>query len=171
MPYDPNIPTNGEIVDADELREQFAALHEENTATNARIDEIPAGPPGADGAQGGDGPAGPPFAQAIVDAVNTLEPGESATIEVTFDGTNVHFTFNLPRGADGTNGAEGAPGAPGEVSQQQLSETVATEIAGTARDPVGVEPFGGMFSDLPTQGEMQAFAEWAETLRAGVRRG
>jgi hypothetical protein len=60
-----------------------------------------------------------------------------------------------------------APGAPGEVSQQQLTEA----LAETARDPVGVEPFGGSFSDPPTQGEMQDFAAWAEALRAGLRRG
>ena len=60
MPYDPNIPTNGEIVDADELREQFAALHEENTATNARIEAIPAGPPGSQGSSGSDGATGGP---------------------------------------------------------------------------------------------------------------
>jgi len=174
MPYDPNIPTKGEIVDADELRTQFAALHEETVAANARIDHIPAGPPGADGSSGGPGAQGvpgPPFAQAIVDAVNTLEPGQSATVEVTFDGTNVHFTFSLPRGSHGNDGPQGSQGNPGEVTAQQLTDTVAAEIAGTARDPVGVEAFGGTFSDPPTQSEMQAFAAWAETLRAGLRRG
>ena len=170
MPYDPNIPTNGEIVDADELREQFAALHEENTATNARIEAIPAGPPGSqgssgsDGATGGPGPQGPAFAQAIVEAVNQLEPGQPASVTTTFDGTNVRFTFNLPRGNDGPTGGQGSPG---EVTAGQLAEAV----AGTARDPVGVEPFAGTFSDPPTQGEMQTFAAWAETLRAGLRRG
>ena len=170
MPYDPNIPTNGEIVDADELREQFAALHEENTATNARIDTISAGPPGpqgsagTDGSPGGPGPQGPPFAQAIVDAVNTLEPGQPASVTVNFDGTNVRFTFHLPRGNDGATGPQGSTG---EVTGGQLADA----IAGTARDPVGVEPFAGTFSDPPTQSEMQAFAAWSETLRAGLRRG
>jgi hypothetical protein len=46
MPYDPDIPINGDIVDADELRGQFAALYEETVAANERIDTIPAGRPG-----------------------------------------------------------------------------------------------------------------------------
>lgn len=101
------------------------------------------GPPGNDGAQGepgppgndgGEGPPGQPFAQAVVDGVNTLDPWESATVDVSFDGSNVHFTFGIPRGNDGNNGADGAngsDGAPGEVSQQQLDDAINGTSANT----------------------------------------
>lgn len=86
------------------------------------------GQPGGDGADGGPGPTGPqgpPFAQAVVDAVNTLNPGEAATVSVTFDGSNVRFTFGIPAGQTG---------APGEVTAAQLD----TAIAGTAQNPTAV---------------------------------
>jgi hypothetical protein len=53
----------------------------------------------------------------VVDSVNTLDPWENATVDASFDGTNVHFIFGIPRGYNGTDGADGGDGAPGEVSQ------------------------------------------------------
>ena len=106
---------------------------------------------------GNPGMQGPPFAQAIVDAVTTLAPGQPATVGVSFDGTNVHLTFGIPAGADG---------APGEVTNAAL----ATAISTTAQNPSGIAPFAGSFSDPPTQAEMQAFAAHVETLRAAMVR-
>ena len=40
----------------------------------------------------------------------------------------------------------------------------------TARNPDGVGPFGGSFSDPPTQAELQAFAAYVETLRTALVR-
>jgi hypothetical protein len=96
----------------------------------------------------------------VVEEVTTLEPGEPAKVEATFDGTDVRLSFGIPRGMDGGDGA------PGEVSQVQLDDA----IAGTARDPVEIEPFAGTISDPPTQGEVQVLAAWAESLRAALRR-
>jgi hypothetical protein len=86
------------------------------------------GPPGNDGAQG------PPFAQAIVDSVTTLDPGNPATVGVSFDGSNVRFTFAIPRGNDGSNGSDGSQGPPGEISQAQLDSA----ISGTSANTNGV---------------------------------
>ncbi len=58
-------------------------------------------------AHGIPGQQGPPFANAIIDAVNTLNPGESATVSVSFDGSNVRFNFGIPRGTDGGQGQQG----------------------------------------------------------------
>jgi hypothetical protein len=102
------------------------------------------GAPGNNGADGAPGPQGPPFAAAVVDGVTTLNPGESATVGVSFDGSNVRFTFGIPRGADGApgnNGADGAPGPqgpPGEVS----NATLATAIAGTSSNSNAVATLG-----------------------------
>ena len=43
-------------------------------------------------------------------------------------------------------------------------------IGGTAKNPSGIGPFTGTFSDPPTQAEMQAFAAWSETLRGALSR-
>ena len=51
--FDPTEPKNGEVVDADLLRNQLNSL-------KALIDAVPAGPPGPQGPQGEQGPQGPP---------------------------------------------------------------------------------------------------------------
>ena len=50
---------------------------------------------------------------------------------VSFDGTNVRFTFGIPRGSDGMNGSDGAQGPPGEVSQAQLTNAISGTSANT----------------------------------------
>ena len=86
--------------------------------------------------------------------MNTLNPGQPATVSVSFDGSDVHFSFGIPRGADG------------EVSTAQLT----TAIASTATDPSGISPYAGSFSDPPTQAEMQSFAAYVEDLRSELER-
>jgi hypothetical protein len=92
------------------------------------------GPPGP---QGNEGPPGPPFAQAVVDGVTTLDPGQSATVQTSFDGNNVRFTFGIPRG---TNGSDGAPG---EVSNADL----ASAINGTSANTNSVSTLDSSFAD------------------------
>ncbi|MBI3879717.1 MAG: hypothetical protein HY301_06595 [Verrucomicrobia bacterium] len=140
MGYDPNFPQEGALIDAAEFRTQFHALHDETTS-------IPKGDKGDPGNDGGVGPIGPPMANVIVDAVNTLNPEQPATVDATFDGTNVHLTLGLPRGLTGGNGATGATGNdggtgtqgekgdkgdPGEVSNAQLNDGLAATLASAA---------------------------------------
>jgi len=98
------------------------------------------GATGGTGSDGGPGPQGPPFAQAVVDATETLAPGTPAAVSVSFDGSLVHFTFGIPRGADG---APGVDGAPGEVSAAQL----ASAIDGTSATTDAVGTLDTPFSD------------------------
>ncbi|MCP5559191.1 MAG: collagen-like protein [Verrucomicrobiaceae bacterium] len=128
------------------------------------------GPPGNDGAQGppgndgGEGPPGQPFAQAVVDSVNTLDPWESATVDVSFDGSNVHFTFGIPRGNDGNNGADGAngsDGAPGEVSQQQLDNA----ISSTSSNTNSVSTLNNNYADTDAEELRQKVNELINALR------
>ena len=112
MPFDPAKPAFGSPDSSAEMRAQLNGLKD-------IIDAIPAGPPG---------PQGPPFASAVVDGVTTLNPGDAATVAVNFDGTNVHFTYGIPRGADGPIGSDGAPG---EVSNAALAAAIATTSANT----------------------------------------
>ena len=91
------------------------------------------------GQEGLPGPAGPPFANAVVDSVRTLNPGDSATVDV-------RFTFGIPRGSDGSNGSNGSDGAqgpPGEISQAQLNSA----ISGTSNNTNAVSTLDSGFAD------------------------
>jgi len=118
--------------------------------------EIPRGnegPQGGAGPAGGDGGQGPPFAQAVVDAVNTLPAGSSATVDLNFDGTNVHFTFGIPQGSDG---ATGATGSPGEVTQVDLDNGLASTLAQTSANTNAVDTLDTAPSDPPTLADYEA---------------
>ncbi|HEY6168893.1 MAG TPA: hypothetical protein VI454_12695 [Verrucomicrobiae bacterium] len=98
MSFDRNWPQFGDQLTSLRLRGQWNGLDE-------KIDAIPAGPPG---------PPGPPFAQAVVDTVSTVGPDDPASVGVLFDGSNVRFSFGIPRGHDGANGGKGDKGDGGE---------------------------------------------------------
>ena len=166
MPFDPQWPQNGQLVDADRFREQFTSLKSLIDAiqgggiTGVQVDGVntlppgdaatvglsldgstlrfsfglPQGAAGSHGSNGNDGAQGPPglpFANAVVDAVNTVPAGSGASVNVVFDGSHVRFSFAIPQGNDGPMGPtgpagnDGAPGAPGEVSQAQLDNALA----------------------------------------------
>ncbi len=80
----------------------------------------------------------------MVDGVNTLNPGEPATVSTSFNGSNVRFQFGIPRGNDGNQGPqgddgpqgpqgpEGPQGPTGEVTNAALAASIAGTIAGTS---------------------------------------
>ena len=96
-------------------------------------------------------------------------------VTVSFDGTNVHFSYGIPRGTEGLpgaagqNGADGQPGPqgpPGEVTTSQLSSAIAT----TAQNPSVLSPMSIPFSDPPTQAELlQVQDKYNELLSALLR--
>jgi hypothetical protein len=159
MAFDPALPANNAPVIASELRAQLTALF-------TLIMSVPAGPQGPEGPQGIQGPpgdqgpqgvqgeqgpqgdagpqgiAGPPFASAIIDGVTSLDPGAAPTVTAFFDGSNVHFTFGIPRGDPGATGPQGPTG---EVSAADL----ATGIAGTSSNSNGVAMLDPSAADLP----------------------
>src|ERR1051325_3804182 len=114
MPHDRNWPQYGDNLTSARLRGQWNGLDD-------KIAALPAGPKGD---KGETGETGPPLASAVVDSTTTLDPGEAATVSSSFDGTNVHLSFGIPRGQ------EGPPGEPGEVTTQQLNNP----NAGTAKN-------------------------------------
>ena len=121
---------------------------------------------GGTGAQGGPGPQGPPFANAIVDSVTTLNPGDNATVQSHFDGSNVRFQFGIPRGFNGNDGGSGPQGAPGEVTNMQLNSA----INGTSNNSNAVNTLVMTVSDPPTVGEVQAIASKLDELILALRR-
>ena len=115
----------------------------------------PAGNDGGQGPPGNDGAQGPPFAQAVVDGVTTLDPGQPATVQTSFDGSNVRFTFAIPRGNDGSNGSDGSQGPPGEISQAQLDSA----ISGTSANTNGVGTLDTAFADPDMEAMRQKLNE------------
>ncbi len=119
------------------------------------------GNPGGDGNPGAVGPQGPPFANAVVDAVNTLPAGSPATVSVSFDGTLVHFVFNLPVGQDGVQGP------PGEVTSLAL----AMSISGTSSNSNAVTTLDTAFSnDPPTLADLEVMRAAYNALVLALRR-
>ena len=147
MPFDPTKPANGSPNSAAEMRAQLTAL-------KAGIDAVPAGPPGPAGPEGSPGPA---FASIQIGSVTTGTPGSPAGAQVSVFGNNVELSFTIPAGDTG---------APGEVS----NGTLASEIAGTARNPNSVAMLSGSISDPPTQAEVQALHDKINELIAAMQR-
>ena len=195
MSFDPNLPQENTPVDAAQMRAQFNGLAAMIAAvpglTDVVIDSvttlnpgepasatvtiigtvlhltlaIPRGDEGVQGVQGDAGVQGPPFANAIVDAVNTLPPGSAATVSVTFDGTNVHFTFGIPQGA------EGAQGLPGEVTNAQLATAISMAVAGTSNNTNAVPTLDTPFTnDPPTLADMETMRAAYNALVLALRR-
>ena len=152
MSYDPNWPQNGQLVDGDKFREQFGGLK----------DLIDAVAPGT-------------ITAVMIDSITTVEPNDLPSASVTLIGTELHFTFSIPRGqngtngidgTNGTNGIDGAQGPPGEVTQAALDAA----IAGTSANSNAVATLGLTVSDPPTQAEMQAIASKQDELILALRR-
>ncbi len=199
MSYDPQWPQNGQLVDADRFRGQFSGLKDLIDALNvilaAQVDavntinhnepatatvnlvgntlhfsfDIPRGGVGAPGQDGIPGLQGPPFAQAIIDAVNTLNAGESATVNVFFDGSNVRFTFGIPRGNDGGQGGQGEQGIqgpPGEVTTNDLNAAIGNTLNQSSANTNGVSTLDTPFADPDAESIRQAY----NALVLGLRR-
>ena len=85
--------------------------------TNVRLAfGIPRGQQGNEGPQGitgATGATGPAFTSFVVDSVNTLPPGNQATVTTFFDGSSVRFTFGIPQGPQGNQGNNGFDGQTG----------------------------------------------------------
>jgi hypothetical protein len=62
----------------------------------------------------------PTVTSAIVDAVNTLPPGDPAEVSVSVIGDVLHLTFGIPAGQSGP---------PGEVTLADMNAAIATTSA------------------------------------------
>lgn len=192
MPYDPTLPLPNSPLESQVIRDQFQALfnliNNIVTVTAAQVDSVttvnpgdPANvsvsvsgdtlhlsfslPRGNDGAQGAPGPQGPPFANAIVNAVNTLNPGEPASVGVNFDGSNVRFTFGIPRGNDGS------PGTNGEVSQEDLNNALQNTLSQTSNNTNSVSTLDSPFTnDPPTLADLEMMRQAYNDLVLALRR-
>ena len=92
MPYDPDLPQENTEIDAAQMRGQLQGLFEAFLA--GRITSV------------------------AIDAVNTINAGDPASVSAQITGNVLHLTFNIPRGATGTAGIDGTPGGPGPAGPQ-----------------------------------------------------
>jgi hypothetical protein len=154
--FDPNLPAANSPNSSAEMRGQFNGLKD-------LIDAIQT------------------ITAAQVDATNTVPPGDPAAVTLSVAGGTLHFTFNIPQGANGadgingssgSDGSEGPPGPEGpqgpmgEISSMDLSNA----IAGTSSNSNAVATLGMTVSDPPSQGEVQALADKLDELINALRR-
>ena len=195
--FDPALPEDHSLIVAGVLRDQFNGLKSLidgiTTVNAATVDAVttlspgqpaeasvavegnelhfsfgvPQGYDGQQGQQGNDGPQGPPFAQAVVDGVTTLTPGEPATVGVMFDGTYVHFSFGIPMGYPGQ---EGPTGPPGEVTTAELNAAITDVVAGSSANSNAVDPIPFSASPEYDQAQFQAMIDKVNELIAALRR-
>ena len=141
MSYDPDFPaTNAELISAN-FRAQFNGLKE-------LIDLIAPGT----------------ITAVFVDSVTTVEPSDPAGASVSLVGTELHFTFSLPRGMDGS---PGDPGTPGEVSFSDLSDAV----DGTSANSNSVDFLGLVADPDYNSGQLQTLFDKMDELIGVLRRG
>lgn len=197
MPFDPSLPAPNSPLESQVIRDQLQALfvliNNIVSVTAAQVDgvstlpagsaaqvnvnvsggtlhfsfSIPQGNDGPQGPQGNDGQTGPPFANAVVDSVNTLPPGSPATVGVSFDGSNVRFTFGIPQGNDGPTGATGQPG---EVSQTDLNNGLQNNLSQCSNNSNGVSTLGQGADGSYNQTQMQDLINKVDELINALRR-
>jgi hypothetical protein len=93
MPYDPNLPQAGTEIDAVQMRAQLTGLKD-------LIDAVPQ------------------ITGAVVDAVNSTDPGTPAVVTVSVSGSVLHFAFDIPQGSEGIPGQPGSTGSSGSTGPE-----------------------------------------------------
>ena len=81
-------------------------------------------------------------------------------VTVSFDGTHVHFTYGIPRGA------EGVQGPPGEVTTAQLTAAIAT----TAQNPSSVSPLSQTADGTYNPTQMQQVLDKLDEILNAIKR-
>ncbi len=132
MPYDPNIPQAGTEIDAVQMRSQLNGL-------KSIIDAVPT------------------ITSAVVDAVNTLPPGDPAAVSVSVIGDVLHLTFSLPMGQSGP---------AGEVTLADMNAAIAT----TSSNSNAVATLGELAEGTYNQTQMQNVINKMDELILALRR-
>jgi hypothetical protein len=86
--FDPNYPTTNALIESAPMRSQFNGLKD-------LIDAIQT------------------ITAAQVDAVNTVNPGDPAVVNVSVNAGVLHFAFAIPQGIQGEPGSTGSSGSTG----------------------------------------------------------
>jgi hypothetical protein len=97
------------------------------------------------------------FTSAQVDAVNTLPPGDPATVAASVIGDVLHLTFGIPQGQSGL---------PGEVTLADMNAAIAT----TSSNSNSVTNFNELAEGTYNQTQMQNLINKVDELINALRR-
>jgi hypothetical protein len=142
MPFDPTKPANNSPNSSAEMRAQFNGL-------KALIDAIAT------------------INTGVVDGVNTLPPGDPASVSLNVVANTLHFTFGIPQGHDGQQGPQGLPG---EVSQTDLNNAEQNMLAQSSANSNGVGSLSMNADPAYDQNQMQAVMVKLDELINALRR-
>lgn len=161
--FDPLFPPDNSELRATEFRSQFNALHDETGSVLADV-TVGALPVKTVAGTLGDSVISEDASTVIV-AGKLLSVRRSDTPDMPLfevhNGTEVVFHLRTSPGGDRIYFASNRGGFT-------FQTPVDINGAPVAMKPTGIGPYGGSFSDPPTQAEMQAFAAWVESLRAAL---
>ena len=121
MPFDPNLPATNSPNSSAEMRSQLTSL-------KALIDAILT------------------ITAAQVDGVNTLPPGNPASVSLSVIGNTLHFTFDIP---------QGEVGPMGEVTTTDMNTAISNAITGTSNNTNNVGTLGQSADFNYNQSQMQ----------------
>jgi hypothetical protein len=121
MPFDPAQPADNSPLSSQVMRTQLTSL-------KALIDAILT------------------ITAAQVDGVNTLPPGNPASVSLSVIGNTLHFTFDIP---------QGEVGPMGEVTTNDMNTAISNAISGTSNNTNGVSTLGQGADFNYNQSQMQ----------------
>jgi uncharacterized protein (DUF1501 family) len=93
----------------------------------------------------------------VVDSVNTLPAGSSATVSASVAGSVLHLGFGIP---------QGDTGAPGEVTSAELAAEIATTSSNSNAVALLMEGADGFYN----QTQMQRLIDKVDELITALRR-
>ena len=140
--FDPTYPPTNALIESAPLRGQFNGLKD-------LIDAIAT------------------ISTAVVDGVNTLPPGDPATVSLNVVANTLHFTFGIPQGIDGQQGPQGLPG---EVSQADLSNAMLNTLSECSNNSNGVGSIAMNVDPDYSQNQVQQIVDKLEELIQALRR-
>jgi hypothetical protein len=132
MPFDPAQPADHSPLSSAVMRSQLTGL-------NSLIDAVPT------------------ITSAVVDAVNTLPPGDPAAVSASVIGDVLHLTFSIPMGQSGP---------AGEVTLADMNAAIAT----TSSNSNAVATLGELAEGTYNQTQMQNVINKVDELILALRR-
>ena len=110
---------------------------------------------------------------AQVDSTTSLPNGAAAQVTVSVTGNTLHFSFQIPEGAqgnDGPIGPQGPQGPMGEVSAAEVANAVSLGVQGTSNNSNAVGQMSLNVDPSYNQAQMQQISDKLDELILALRR-
>lgn len=138
MPFDPNIPQNNTLNDADPIRANMNVLNARCDALAGQIASIPAGPPGPQGAKGDKGDQGEQGPQGPAMSFPIAGPGIIQG-RIISDNGDLTIASSDPNGSGETSVRIVNNGGRVLIAAKNLG----SDVYGITLDPAGLDDGGG----------------------------